>query len=217
MDESDFARLRRQMIEEQIVPRHIRDGRVIQALEKIPRHLFVPPEHRSLAYEDRPVSIGPAQTVSQPYIVAFMTEALQVRPGDRILEIGGGSGYQAAVLEELGAEVFSVELVPELARTAEENLRRAGYSRTQVTAGDGSRGWPEHAPYDAVVVTCAPPEVPPALFDQLREGGRLVIPLGPENQIQNLSVFQKVDGRIVHKDLAPVRFVSMKNPEGPQT
>jgi protein-L-isoaspartate(D-aspartate) O-methyltransferase len=205
--DADAAR-RARMVESQIVARGVRDPRVLDAMRKVPRHLFVEPSQREQAYEDHPLPIGSNQTISQPYIVALMTELLELPPKARVLEIGTGSGYQSAVLAEMGAEVWSIEIVPELARAASDALERTGYERVQVRAGDGYRGWPEHAPFDGIVVTAAPERIPEPLLDQLAPGGRMVIPVG--GFFQELKVFRKeADGSITEKDIIPVRFVPM--------
>ena len=166
------------MVRDQIEARGIRDARVLEAMRQVPRHLFVPETLRSQAYEDYPLPIGHDQTISQPYIVAYMSETLAVGPGRRVLEIGTGSGYQAAVLAEMGVEVYTVEIVEPLARTAARTLASLGYSTVHTRVGDGYGGWPEHAPFDAVIVTAAPDHVPKPLIEQLAVGGRLVIPVG---------------------------------------
>jgi protein-L-isoaspartate(D-aspartate) O-methyltransferase len=212
-NEEGFAQERRRMVQEQIIARGVRDSRVIAAMEKVPRHLFIPEENRRVSYEDGPVPIGHGQTISQPYIVALMTESLELKPGDKVFEVGTGSGYQAAVLEELGCETFTIEIIPELAQFAAENLRRAGYDAVKVKTGDGYRGWGEFAPFDAIIVTCAPEDIPGALTEQLKEGGRIVVPVGPENRIQELILVRKVKGELVRRSLAPVRFVPMVREE----
>jgi protein-L-isoaspartate(D-aspartate) O-methyltransferase len=194
------------MVTEQIEARGVRDPRVLEAMRKVPRHEFVPREQRPYAYADHPLPIGHQQTISQPYIVAAMTELAQVRPGARVLEIGTGSGYQAAVLAELGAEVYSIEIVEPLARSAAATLERLGY-RVQVRAGDGYQGWPEHAPFEAIVVTAAPPRIPEPLKQQLAEGGRLVIPVG--DFYQELVVLTRRGGELERRSVFPVRFVPM--------
>jgi protein-L-isoaspartate(D-aspartate) O-methyltransferase len=176
-------------------------------MRKVPRHLFVSPEERAHAYEDHPLPIGGSQTISQPYIVALMTELAGGKPGDRVLEIGTGSGYQAAVLAELGAEVYGIEIVEPLATRAGETLRRLGYDGVQVRHGDGYGGWPEAAPFAAIVVTAAPPEVPPALVEQLAPGGRLVIPVGETEQ--ELRLLVKTPAGLETRLVVPVRFVPM--------
>ena len=188
----------------------MRDEQIARAFRKVPRHLFVPQEQRANAYEDRPLSIGYGQTISQPYIVAVMTEALDIKPGQKVLEIGSGSGYQAAILAEMGAKVYSIEIVPELAAFAQTNLKSAGYSQVSVKTGDGYKGWKEHAPYDAVIVTCAPEKVPEPLVEQLKSGGKMVIPVGEAGDAQDLVMIVKEQGKLVSKVLAPVRFVPMK-------
>lgn len=193
----------------QIAARGIKDPRVIEAMAKVPRHLFIPEPGRGDAYADGPVAIGYGQTISQPYVVALMTEALEPKPGDKVLEIGTGSGYQSAVLEELGAQIYTVEIVPELAQTARENLRRAGYPGARVKTGDGAEGWKEFAPFGAVIVTCAPENVPPALMEQLKDGGRIVIPVGPADKVQELVLLTKSGEDFTRIALAPVRFVPM--------
>lgn len=197
------------MVSEQIVQRKILDERVIRVMEKIPRHLFVPEVSWPDAYEDRPIHIGYNQTISQPYIVALMTEALKIRPAEKVLEIGTGSGYQTAILQEMSAQIFSVEIIPELALLAEKNLGQAGYSNVKVKAGNGFDGWAEHAPFDAILVACATENVPQPLIEQLKEGGRMVIPIGPQNEIQELYLMKKINGGIVRQTIAPVRFVPM--------
>lgn len=209
MDDKDYLQQRKKMVTEQIIARDIRDKRVIQVMEKVPRHLFIPEEYRSEAYEDRPIPIGFSQTISQPYIVALMTEALNIKKGDKVLEIGTGSGYQAAILEELGAKTFTIEIIPELAEFAEENLKRTGYPSVKVKIGDGYQGWKEFAPFDAITVTCAPENVPKPLIDQVTEGGRIVIPVGEKNQVQELYLLKKMKGELICQSLAPVRFVPM--------
>ena len=169
---------RDRMVETQIAARGVKDERVLAAMRKIPRHLFIPGESRSAAYGDYPLPIGHGQTISQPYIVAMMTALLQISPGDRVLEIGAGSGYQAAILGTLAKEVISIERIPEVARLAQENLTAAGITNVRVIVGDGTRGYSDRAPYDGVLITAATPSVPPPLIDQLAEGGRLVAPVG---------------------------------------
>jgi len=184
------------------------DPRVLDALRQVPRHEFVPSTLRSLAYANRPLPIGADQTISQPLIVAVMSDLLEVRPGDRVFELGTGSGYQAAVLAALGADVYSVEIIPSLAERARQTLRRLGYDRVQVRAGDGYQGWPEEAPFDGIIVTAAGERIPEPLIEQLAPGGRLVMPLGPEGGIQQLVLLTKgVDGAVERRDILPVRFV----------
>lgn len=204
------AERRARMVETQIVARGVgvRAPRVLQVMREVPRHLFVDAAHQSEAYEDHPLPIAGNQTISQPYIVALMTELLDLQPGDRVLEIGTGSGYQSAVLSRLAREVYSIEIVPELARGSAEQLRKLGFQNVTVKEGDGYRGWPEHAPFDGIVVTAAPPRIPEPLLDQLAPGGRMVIPVG--DFFQELKVFTKDrSGKVTEKDILPVRFVPM--------
>ena len=197
------------MVVSQISGRGVRDPAVLRAMAEVPRHLFVLPAHIDQAYEDYPLPIAEGQTISQPYIVALMTECLALDKGDKVLEVGTGSGYQAAVLSRIIASVFTIEIHEELARRAAETLERLGYGNVRVRAGDGFFGWPEEAPFDGVIVTCAVPEVPPALFAQLAEGGRLVIPLGDVHAFQRLTVISKKAGQPVVKQVLDVRFVPM--------
>ncbi len=199
---------RARMIEDTIVARGVRDSLVLAAIMAVPRHLFVPESLRSLAYADQPLPIGEDQTISQPYIVALMTELLDLSPGEKVLEIGTGSGYQAAVLAEITDHVYSIEIVESLARSAAARLAALGYEQVEVRAGDGYRGWPEAAPYDAIVVTAAPDHVPAPLVEQLAPGGRLVIPVG--DHFQELMVVARApDGTIEKRAVIPVRFVPM--------
>jgi protein-L-isoaspartate(D-aspartate) O-methyltransferase len=209
-DEQQFDAMRRQMVETQLSARGdgIRDPRVLAAMGKVPRQEFVPPDLRHLAYADSPLPIGHQQTISQPYVVAFMTEKLQPRPGDRVLEIGTGSGYQAAVLSGLVKELYSIEIVPELAKRATSDLKRLGYDNVHVRAGDGFKGWPEAAPFDAIIVTCAPEAVPDPLVVQLKDGGRMIIPVG-RNGAQELILLRKQAGKLEQRAVLPVRFVPM--------
>lgn len=190
-------------------PLAISDEHVIRAMLETPRHRFVPPEEQAAAYEDRPLSIGHGQTISQPYIVAFMTQAARIRPGAIVLEVGTGSGYGAAVLARIAAEVYTIEIIPELAQSASERLETIGFDNVHVRAGDGYRGWPDKAPFDAIVVTAAPEHVPQPLIQQLAVGGRLVIPVGPEGGVQQLKVITKTAEGVVTEDVLPVRFVPM--------
>ena len=203
------------MVEEQLKPRGIRDERVLAALGKVPREEFVPENERSEAYSDQSLAIGHDQTISQPFIVAYMTEQLRPRPTDRVLEVGTGSGYQAAILAELVAEVYSIEIIEPLARDASARLARLGYNNAHVRAGDGSQGWPEVAPFDSITVTCAPDHVPQALTDQLKDGGRMVIPVGVGLD-QQLYLLEKKDGHLDQRAILPVRFVPMVGQAPPQ-
>jgi protein-L-isoaspartate(D-aspartate) O-methyltransferase len=207
--EADFTAARGRMIREQIVARGVSDPRVLAALGRVPRHEFVPAAQRKEAYEDWPLPIGHGQTISQPYIVAFMTAALAPRPTDRVLEIGTGSGYQAAVISELVAEVYSIEIVEPLAQRAGADLQRLGYGKVRVRAGDGHLGWPEAAPFDAILVTCAPEQVPPALVEQLKVGGRMIIPVGSQWGAQELYLLRKTPRGLEKQAVLPVRFVPM--------
>lgn len=195
------------MVEEQIIARGITHGPTLTALRRVPRHRFVPDNLREAAYEDHPLPIGHGQTISQPYIVAYMTEKAAITPGCKILEIGTGSGYQAALLAAMGARVFTIEIIPELAQRAATTLRDLGYDQVQVRTGDGNRGWPDEAPFDAIIATAAPEAIPPALVDQLAEGGRLIVPVGPQGGSQNLMLVTRTNGQIHQRTLLPVRFV----------
>jgi protein-L-isoaspartate(D-aspartate) O-methyltransferase len=206
---TDIAKSRARLVEKLAGPDcNIGDARVLAAMNKVPRHEFVPEANRSMAYWNIAVSIGHDQTISQPYIVALMTEELRLKPGDRVLEIGTGSGYQTAVLAELAAEVYTMEIIEPLAGRAQAELTRLGYGNIHFRRGDGSEGWPEAAPFDAIMVTCSPPEVPAALFEQLKLDGRLVIPLG-RMPTQDLVLFHKTDRGIEGSQIIPVRFVPM--------
>ena len=204
-----FARLREAMVASQIVDRGITDPAVLKAIRKVPRHLFVPERYRSAAYRDHPLPIGSGQTISQPYIVAFMTEALSLKSGDRVLEIGTGSGYQAAVLAEIVQEVYSIEIVEILGKRAKGTLSRLGYANIHIRIGDGYRGWPEKAPFDAIIVTCAPTQIPRPLIEQLAEGARMVIPVGRKGAVQRLVVGVKTGTALRMEQAMPVRFVPM--------
>ena len=205
----NFTLQRQRMVEQQIKSRGVTDRQVLDAMVKVPRHWFVPESYRSGSYDDNPLPIGEGQTISQPYIVAFMTEALHVTKSDRILEIGTGSGYQAAVLAELAAEVYTIELIPKLGERAKQLLNDLNYKNIHVKIGDGYKGWPEEAPFDAVIVTAAPEEIPSALVEQLKEGGRMIVPVGPVGGVQNLILGTRKAGRLETQDVLPVRFVPM--------
>lgn len=207
---NNFMQSRLRMVEEQLKApgRDITNQRVLRAMSLVPRHEFVPASQRREAYEDHPLPIGHGQTISQPYIVAFMTEKLDPLPTSRILEIGTGSGYQAAVLAALAREVYSIEIVEPLAKQADADLKRLGYTNVFVRAGDGYQGWPAAAPFDAIIVTCAPDHVPAPLIDQLRDGGQMIIPVGPSYD-QNLILLRKVGAQVQRQAVLPVRFVPM--------
>jgi protein-L-isoaspartate(D-aspartate) O-methyltransferase len=207
--EDTYARLRKRMVERQLAARDITDTRVLEAMAMVPRHLFVSPAYRELAYADHPLPIDDGQTISQPYIVALMTQLMEVESGDKILEIGTGSGYQAAVLAHLTQEIYSIEIVSDLAEKAARVLRELGYTQVHVKLGDGHRGWEEKSPFDAIVITCATPEIPPELFAQLSEGGKLVLPLGDPETYQVLTVVTKVEGEPHTQQISGVRFVPM--------
>jgi protein-L-isoaspartate(D-aspartate) O-methyltransferase len=208
-----YAAAREEMVARQLKGRDIADPRVLAAMAKVPRHLFVPERLASHAYGDHPLPIGCGQTISQPYIAALMSQWAEVKPGDRVLEVGTGSGYQAAVLAELTDQVFTIELLPELARQAAGRLAALGYNRIQVTCGDGYQGWPQQAPFAAILVTAAAPRVPEALAAQLAEGGRLVIPLGAPETGQILVRLRKVQGKLQEEAALPVRFVPLVQPK----
>jgi len=205
--DEEMTMKRKQMVEKQMERRGITDARVLEALRAVERHRFVPETAQEDAYEDYPLAIGFGQTISQPYIVALMTESIEPKPGDRVLEIGTGSGYQAAVLSLLVKDVYSIEIVEELGLAAAERLAQLGYDNVHVRVGDGYQGWPEHAPFDAIVVTAAPPEIPQALVDQLAEGGRMVIPVG--TSYQELLMVEKKNGKVSRRVITVVRFVPM--------
>jgi len=205
----DFARLRERMVKEQIEARGIRDTEVLAAMRAVPRHLFVPPEVQFAAYEDYALPIGYDQSISQPAIVALMTQLLELRPSDRVLEIGTGSGYQAAVLSRLAKQVYSIEIIEPLASAARDRLKSLGYRNVTVRTGDGYRGWPEAAPFDRIILTSAPPEIPRLLIEELKPGGILVAPVGTLPN-QDLIVLDKdASGRTQRRSIIPVRFVPM--------
>ncbi len=210
-----FETRRQEMVEHQIARRGVRDRRVLDAMRTVPREVFVPESLAELAYDDTPLPIDEEQTISQPYVVALMAEALELSPADRVLEIGAGSGYAAAVLSRLAREVYSVERHAALAEAARARLERLGGANVHVLHGDGTLGWPEHAPYDAIVVAAGGPDVPPALLAQLAPGGRLVIPVGTEPRLQKLvRVRRGLDGGDRHEDLGDVRFVPLVGVQG---
>jgi protein-L-isoaspartate(D-aspartate) O-methyltransferase len=202
-----FDALRRRMVEQQIRSRDIRQKGVLGAMELVPRHRFVPPEYRDQAYEDHPLPIGWGQTISQPYIVALMTELLELDGDERVLEIGTGSGYHAAVLSRVAREVYTIEIIEELAELAKSSLAELGFDNVHVRVGDGIWGWPEKAPFDAVILTAAPPRIPEPLLDQLAVGGKMVVPVG--DFFQDLQLLTKGPDGVVKRTVAPVRFVPM--------
>jgi protein-L-isoaspartate(D-aspartate) O-methyltransferase len=210
---SDFATQRQTMVQNQISARGIRAQSVLNAIRKVERHRFVPAEYQKFAYTDRPLPIGEGQTISQPYIVALMTELLELHPTDKVLEIGTGSGYQAAILAEICDSVFTIEIIPRLAQRAKVLLENLGYDNIRCRTGDGYRGWPEHAPFDAIIVTCAPTQVPKPLEAQLIEGGRMIIPVG-QPSAQELVLLIKQNGKLIRKSVIPVRFVPMLKSDG---
>jgi protein-L-isoaspartate(D-aspartate) O-methyltransferase len=203
----NYKKKREQMVEVQLRTRGIRDQRVLKAMRKIERHRFVPDNLKPNSYDDEPLPIGGGQTISQPYIVAYMTQALKLQGGERVLEIGTGSGYQAAILAELAKEVYTVEVYEKLAEKAQYILQKMGYHNIQYRVGDGTLGWKEHAPYDAVIVTAAPPKTPEPLKDQIKVGGRMIIPVG--QTFQNLLLYEKTKQKMKKKKLLPVRFVPL--------
>ena len=205
----DYMVKRERMVKEQIQTRGVVDQQVLAAMRKVPRHLFVPEALHPNAYEDYPLPIGEGQTISQPYIVARMTELMQLKGGEKVLEIGTGSGYQAAVIALLAKEVYSIEIVQPLAKLATQRLKDLHYDNVTVKFGDGYLGWTEYAPFDAIIITCAPPYLPDSLVRQLKEGGRIVAPMGEETETQILTVFQKKDDKLLKIEHEPVRFVPM--------
>jgi protein-L-isoaspartate(D-aspartate) O-methyltransferase len=206
---NEFSTERRQMVEQQIQARGVNDPAVLAAMRRVPRHAFVPDEWVSRAYDDTPLPIGYGQTISQPFIVGWMTELLSLSPGSRVLEVGTGSGYQAAILEEMGMEVYSIEIIEALASAATDRLTVLGYERTIVRHADGYFGWEEHAPFEAIIVTCAPDHIPPPLIQQLGDGGRMVLPVGPPGGYQSLWLVEKHDGNVRSTNMGGVRFVPL--------
>jgi protein-L-isoaspartate(D-aspartate) O-methyltransferase len=202
---------RTRMVETQLKAREIRSAAVLDAMSRVPRHLFVPADMRPFAYEDRPLPIGRGQTISQPYIVAYMTEALDLQPTQTVLEIGTGSGYQAAVLAEIVKQVYSIEIVPDLATSARQALALAGYRNIEVRSGNGYRGWPERAPFPRIIVTAAPPEIPQALVDQLAVGGIMVVPVG--TSYQEMVIITRTPAGVTQKKTIAVQFVPMVGPK----
>ena len=205
--QDNFQQMRERMVETQIRAREVQNPAVLEAMRRVPRHLFVPNDLRPFAYDDRPLPIGRGQTISQPYIVGYMTEALQLAPAHRVLEIGTGSGYQAAVLAEIVKQVYSVEIVPDLAESARRTLAEAGYRNVEIRAGNGYLGWPDRAPFDRIIVTAAPPEIPQALVDQLAVGGIMVVPVGVS--YQEMVIITKTPTGVAQKRTIEVRFVPM--------
>lgn len=213
-DMKRFENRREKMVVQQIVGRGVRNPSVINAMKTVPRHCFVPDHLQDSAYRDGPLPIGHSQTISQPYIVAVMSELLDLKPGQRVLEIGTGSGYQAAVLAAMGVEVYSIEIVEPLGKQAAETLEKLGYDNVHTLIGDGYKGWPDQAPFDGIIVTCAPTRIPQPLKDQLAEKGRMVIPVGSVYGPQELYLLQKVEGRIIEERIFGVRFVPMVDEKG---
>jgi len=209
VNNKNLEKKRKAMVLEQIEERGIKDKRVLEAMEKVPRHNFVPEKYRPFAYGDYPLPIGEGQTISQPYIVALMTECLALEGDEKVLEVGTGSGYQAAILSELAKEVYTIEILEPLAERADGLLQKMGYGNVKVKCGDGYLGWEEYAPFDGIIVTCAPDHIPQPLIDQLAEGGRMVIPVGETYFPQVLKLIEKRDGKIAVQDVVPVRFVPM--------
>lgn len=204
---------RMRMVDDQIISRGVTDTAVIRAMRSVPRHLFVPQSYRNEAYNDYPLPIGSGQTISQPYIVAFMTEVLDLKRDERVLEVGTGSGYQAAVLAEICDSVYSIEIIPGLGERARKTLKSLGYDNVSVRIGDGYQGWEEAAPFDAIIVTCSPTQVPDPLEEQLAEGGRMIIPVG-NLYAQELYLMRKEKGKLKQRAVLPVRFVPMIREDG---
>ncbi len=203
----NFERLRENMVRYQIASRDIDHNPTLEAMRKVERHLFVPADLRRRSYDDGPLPIGYGQTISQPYIVAFMTQIIEPKPDDKVLEIGAGSGYQAAVLAEIVEKVYTIEIIPELGKEARERLKSLNYHNVEVKTADGYYGIEEHAPFDAIVVTAAAEHIPPPLINQLKEGGKMIIPVGSPFLVQTLMLIEKKDGKITTSSLMPVRFV----------
>lgn len=205
-----YVSLRKRMVETQIHNRGIRNNDVLNAMKNVPRHLFIPDNYRDEAYNDYPLPIGHGQTISQPYIVAYMTEAVKPDNRSKVLEIGTGSGYQAAILAEIADKVYTIEIVSELASEAKERLKQLGYNNIICKHGDGYQGWQEYAPFDIIIVTAAPEKIPQPLIDQLAEGGRLIVPVGAAGAVQELILLEKKNGKISKKRLTFVRFVPFR-------
>jgi protein-L-isoaspartate(D-aspartate) O-methyltransferase len=204
-----YSRKRKEMVRKQLVARDITDRKVLEVMGKVPRHLFISSRYQRQAYEDRPLQIDEGQTISQPYIVALMTQHLKLKKGEKVLEVGTGSGYQAAVLAHLTDRVYSMEIRENLAKKVTKTLEKLNYDQVQVKCADGYFGWEEHAPFDAIIVTCAANHVPPPLLKQLKEGGRLIIPLGSTLYFQNLTLITKIKGKPKVRNISGVRFVPM--------
>jgi len=213
MTEEEYTQERKRMVAEQIASRGLHDLRLLTAMEAVPRHRFVPSDHLTWAYSDGPLPIGFGQTISQPYIVAFMTDALHLTGSERVLEIGTGSGYQAAILGQMAAEVHTVEFIPELSAQAEKVLQELGFANVHVHSGDGSLGWLEAAPYDGVLVAAAAPRLPQPLLDQLAEGGRIILPVGSRG-FQQLEIWERRGKKFEHEASIPVAFVPLRGEHG---
>jgi protein-L-isoaspartate(D-aspartate) O-methyltransferase len=210
LSEDTYTGARERMVRDQIERRGVKDKAVLEAMRNVKRHLFVPENLQSRAYDDRPLPIGYGQTISQPYIVAYMTEIVNVGKGHKTLEIGAGSGYQAAVLAEIVDQVYTIEIVPELGEISSQRLKKLGYNNVEVKVADGYHGWEEHAPFDAIVVTAAAEYIPPPLIQQLKEGGKMVIPVGSPFMVQNLMLVEKNKGKVRTRSLLPVQFVPFR-------
>jgi protein-L-isoaspartate(D-aspartate) O-methyltransferase len=211
---SNWEKQRGDLVENSIKGQGVYDREVLAAMQKVPRHQFVPVEYQSMSYWDRPLPIGDGQTISQPSLVAMMTELLELKRKDKVLEIGTGSGYQAAILGELVDSVFTIEIIETLGIRASNLLEHLGYTNIYLKIGDGYKGWPEHAPFDAIIVTCAPSAIPAPLQEQLAEGGRMIIPVGEENTVQELVLIRKKKGKLLEENIIPVRFVPMLREDG---
>ena len=215
--QENYTAKREQMVKTQLIARGIKDAATLFAMQNVSRHLFVPENMKPYAYADRPLPIGDGQTISQPYIVAFMTEALQLKESDKVLEIGTGSGYQAAILAKIVDSVYTIEIVKPLAIKAKDRLQQLGYANVNVKWGDGYHGWPAKTPFDAIIVTAGADSIPQPLIDQLKIGGRMIIPVGPHNYVSHLVLVTKKKNKIIKKKLLPVRFVPFtrkKKPDG---